>query len=190
MIDPTQITNFSASKQHLQEMLLFWICAAGKSGRQAARVVNELISSCSKNSLPFTFIKKHSQEELAIKLKSKGMGCHSLKSKSMLAVSNSTIDLTFCSVEDLELFPGIGPKTARCFILHSRQDAQVAALDTHILKYLRSQGFDAPKSTPSSKKIYASLEQEFLRLAKEAGKHPAIFDLEIWNSYASISAKS
>jgi thermostable 8-oxoguanine DNA glycosylase len=74
-------------------------------------------------------------------------------------------------------------KTSRCFIIHSRPNAQYAALDTHILKHMRSLGYDTPKSTPS-KKQYLHLEKEFLKLAKKADMSPANYDLMIWNKYS------
>jgi thermostable 8-oxoguanine DNA glycosylase len=76
-------------------------------------------------------------------------------------------------------------KTSRCFILHTRKNARVAGLDTHMLKFLRSKGhFDAPKSTPSNEKNYDRFEKLVLKYADEAGKTPAEFDLDVWNSYA------
>ena len=92
-------------------------------------------------------------------------------------------DLKKVSVQDLESIKGIGSKTARFFILHSRKDARHAVLDVHILKWMREQGYDAPKQTPTKKK-YGMLEQIFLT---EAWKHemtPADFDLMIWKSFS------
>ena len=86
--------------------------------------------------------------------------------------------------EDLEKIHGVGMKTSRCFILHSRKDAQYAGLDTHMLKFLRSKGIDAPMSTPSSKKQYLTLEKYVLYYAQLAKRSPADFDLEIWRQYS------
>ena len=60
-----------------------------------------------------------------------------------------------------------------------------AGLDTHILKFLTAKGFDAPKSTPASKKKYVELEQAFIEIAEKEGKTPATLDLEIWNTYSA-----
>jgi thermostable 8-oxoguanine DNA glycosylase len=57
-------------------------------------------------------------------------------------------------------------------------------LDVHILKYLRSQGFEAPKQTPSGKK-YLELEKNFLELAKKNNMTPADFDLMLWTKYST-----
>lgn len=92
------------------------------------------------------------------------------------------LDPQTCSVQDLEAIKGIGPKTARFFILHTRPGTRVAALDTHILKFLKSCDVkDVPRSTPPSGPKYARLEREFLRIADLLGRDPKELDLEIWN---------
>ncbi len=55
------------------------------------------------------------------------------------------------------------------------------------LRYLKTQGVEnVPKTTPSSKKEYDRLEKEFLKMADEANKTVAEFDLEIWNKGAVL----
>ena len=112
------------------------------------------------------------------------MGCYNNKSKSMLALAHSGIELDSCSVEQLESIKGIGPKTARCFLIHSRRGVRHAGLDTHVLKYMRDLGFDVPKSTPNGKK-YADLERAFLGLSDASGLGVAEFDLRIWRDYSA-----
>ena len=104
----------------------------------------------------------------------------------MLDLVSRGLNLSSCSIEDLERVVGIGPKTARCFVMHSRRGARHAGLDTHVLKYLKSRGVDVPKSTPTGRR-YAELERIFLDMADESGKSPAEFDLEIWKRYSSKS---
>jgi endonuclease III len=123
--------------------------------------------------------------DMALLMKGSGIGCYNLKSRTFRELAHADLDLKTCTTDDLEKIPGIGMKTSRCFIIHSRQGARYAGLDTHILKFLRSAGVEnVPKATPSSKKEYLRLEKEFLRLADLAGKAPAVFDLEIWNKYS------
>ena len=88
------------------------------------------------------------------------------------------------TIEELESVYGIGSKTSRFFILHSRPDQQIAVLDTHILKWMYSQGYDVPKATPR-KELYGKIEKDFLTEAWKREKTPAEFDLEIWKSYAN-----
>lgn len=185
MIDPNYITNFSSTEKELQEVLLFWICAAGKTASTAARNLDRLLNSLEGGS-PFEKIKRLGIKKLPQTLKKFGIGCYNLKSKSMWELINSNLDLRTCSVEDLERIYGIGPKTARCFIIHSRRDVQqCAGLDTHILKFLRSKGHNVPKSTPSTKKQYKKFENIFLGYVKESGQSIAEFDLNIWRYYAN-----
>ena len=93
-------------------------------------------------------------------------------------------DLKKVSVQDLESVKGIGPKTARFFILHSRPNAQIACLDVHILKWLAKETrIGMPKATPSGKK-YAEIEQLFLTEASIRGMAPADLDLQIWKSFS------
>lgn len=87
------------------------------------------------------------------------------------------------SVEDLESVNGIGSKTARFFVLHSRPNQRVAVLDTHILKWMKSLGHNVPKTTPS-KKSYGTIEKVFLCIAEARGMSIADLDLMIWKRFS------
>jgi thermostable 8-oxoguanine DNA glycosylase len=185
LVDPKNITNFNCDEKELQLVLLFWIAAAGKKASVVAKNLEKLMKygeRLFKTDEPFTIIKQLG-DDLPETLKSHGFGCFNNKAKSMLALAWSNLDLKKCSVMDLEAIWGVGPKTARCFLMHSRKNSRFAGLDTHVLKYMRQQGIDVPKSTPSGKK-YLEIEQKFLELADKSGKSLAEFDLEIWNHYS------
>lgn len=190
MIDPSNITNYNLSGSELEEHLLFWICAAGKNGTTAARCLDKFLKSFRGLDTPFnTVFRVHSLYGLPETLKSFGIGCYNHKARSFYEVSvaglRGELDLKTCTTDDLEKIYGIGMKTSRCFILHSRKDARVAGLDTHILKHLRACGVkDVPKTTPSSKKEYKRLENEFLKMVEDSGKSVAEYDLMVWNKYA------
>lgn len=98
----------------------------------------------------------------------------------------SSFDLATCSVDDLETIKGIGPKTSRFFVLWTRPGARYAALDVHILRWLREQGYKAPKNTPSSKKRYAELEAAFLAEADKLGLTPGELDAQIWSKSSGV----
>lgn len=184
LVDPDNITKYDCSQNELELLLLFWICAAGKKAHTAAKNLCRLLEKGSdifNQESPFSIIAGYG-EGLPEALKANGIGCYNNKGRSMMELAHSGLDLKSCSLTDLENVRGIGPKTARCFIVHSRHGARHAGLDTHVLKYLRDHGVDAPKSTPSGRK-YLELEREFLRMAEESGKDVAEFDLEIWRSY-------
>lgn len=90
-------------------------------------------------------------------------------------------DLTTVTPEILEHVPGIGPKTSRFFILWTRPEARVAALDTHVLKWLRFLGHKCPKSTPSEGLNYSRLETVVLAEADKRGMTPRELDSKIWD---------
>lgn len=89
------------------------------------------------------------------------------------------------TVEHLEAVPGIGMKTARMLMLYWRPESEVAPLDTHVLKFLRERGYDAPKNTPSSRKQYLELEAAFLREARKRRLTPFELDKKVWQQYAA-----
>lgn len=187
MIDPSNITNYNLTDYELEEHLIFWVLAAGKNGTTAAKLLEKLLYRLGGlKGVPFEKIRCYSIiGNLAQLMQLCGIGCYNNKSRTLIELANAGLDLSTCLAVDLEKIYGIGPKTARCFLLHSRKGVRLSGLDTHMLKHLREVGVeDVPKSTPSSKKRYMILEQEVLRLADEAGMSPAEFDLMIWNRYS------
>lgn len=186
LVDPDNITKFDSSVEELELALLFWICAAGKKAKTAAANLNRLLErgrDIFGVPSPFGIIRGFG-ERLPGELRSNGIGCYNNKGRSMLELARSGLDLKSCSVSELEKVRGIGPKTARCFVLHSRTGARHAGLDTHVLKYLRENGIDAPRSTPTGRR-YVELEKMFLDMADRSGKSVAEFDLDIWRLYSS-----
>jgi hypothetical protein len=95
---------------------------------------------------------------------------------------DNKLDLRTCTPQDLEKLHGVGPKTSRFFILWTRPDAQVAALDVHVLRWLGAQGYAVPEQTPSSQKVYAALEEAFIKEAEKRGMTPQQLDAEIWGN--------
>lgn len=190
MIDPQKITNYNQTDKQLEEFILFWVCAAGKNGTTASRCLERMLTEHAArylNNTPFKWIlRAHALFDLPQILKWYGIGCYNSKARTFyeLAVAKhkGELDLRTCAPSDLEAIHGIGPKTARCFILHSRKDARVAGLDVHMLKYLKKLGYDVPKHTPTGNK-YLTFEKIVLSLADEAGMTPAEFDLFIWSQY-------
>lgn len=199
MIDPTNITNYNLSESELQEHILFWVLAAGKNGVVSAQCLDTLLTKLRYEASyeleaqgysisdaqfinPFDLIKPIDQPSLATWMMQCGIGCHSIKSKTFRDLASSGLDLKTCTTDDLEAIYGIGPKTARCFIIHSRPNQKLAGLDRHILSFLRDKGYNVPKSTPTGSK-YKTIEQYFIKEAEKAGKNIAELDLEVWNHY-------
>lgn len=190
MIDPKNIIKYNRNSAELEELAVFCVLVAGKT----AHVVKTQLEGFRKQGAGllsgrpslFKIINAYTNFGFPLSevLKSHGIGCQTQKARTLRELAASGLDLKTCSIADLEQIPGIGRKTSRFFMMSSRHNVQCAALDTHVLKWLRANGItDAPKATPSSHKQYIRLEKEFLRRVPK-GKTPAQFDIEIWNSYA------
>ena len=175
----------------LEEVLLFWVLVAGKKASTTAERLEALLTKITYNNIsPFEAIRQYAYDHvgdeysgLATLLWSTGIGCYTHKARTMKELALRRLNLRTCTSDDLEKIYGIGMKTARCFIIHSRENAKCAGLDTHVLKFLRDKGHDVPKSTPGSKKKYKELEQLFLGYAEASDKTIAEFDLDIWRYY-------
>ena len=189
MVVPETITNYDLNDFQLEEVLLFWVCAAGKNANVAARSLESFLIKSQEDLLiqerqPFRIIRSLSSNKLADMLRICGIGCYNTKSITLWQLAHKGLDLRICSTTELEEIYGIGPKTSRCFILHSRKNARCAGLDVHILKFLSERGIDVPEHTPSGNiKRYMDIERQFLEIADSLKKTPAELDLECWNLY-------
>jgi hypothetical protein len=211
MIDPTNVTNFDRTDAELEEWWIFSTIVAGKTASTQAKLLDKFFAEARGElkgmivppNNPFGIIRNLEPYCLECSLNSNSCRCeldydsvcdplHDLMSlahigqyKRLLRCwrESLNLDLRNDPVEAFEAIHGVGPKTARMFLMHSRPNQRFAALDTHILKYLGVNGFDVPKTTPSGKQYYF-LEDAFLALADAAGESPADFDLKIWKSYA------
>jgi thermostable 8-oxoguanine DNA glycosylase len=200
MIDPSKITNFNLTKIQLEEHILFWALVAGKPAKTTAKNLNNLLrwlrawyadQPISPQQAPFRMLRDvhaalspTNPNWLADKMKELGIGCYNHKARACLELAHSGLNLQTCPAEDLEKIHGIGMKTSRCFIMHSRENSDYAGLDTHVLAFLRDLGYDVPKNTPSSTRKYQDIETKFLYLAQVASRSPAHFDLLIWRIYS------
>lgn len=188
MIDPQNIIQYNRTHKELEQLLFFCVCVAGKSASTIAPRVNDLTDGYM---TPWDYPKSlweyllfSSGDSLATILKNAGIGCFNQRQSTVMSLNANQLNLKTCTVSDLEGIFGIGPKTARFFLLSSRRNVKHAALDTHLLKWLKSQGIEnVPKSTPNGKQ-YARLEKEFLNRVPK-NQTPAEFDLEIWKKYAN-----
>ena len=176
-IDPHKITDYNRDKYQKESFLLYCICAAGKTASIQASKLNSFLEGIRK---PFSYIKDlvKSQELYTYLVKSK-LGQYKRIEKSFENVLDFNLDDV--TVDELVRVKGIGPKTARFFVMHSRKNERVATLDVHILKWLREQGVEnVPSQTPQNSLTYNRLEKAFLELAEKMGRKPAELDLQIW----------
>jgi len=189
MIDPTKVTNFNRNQEEMEEFLLFCIIVAGKNAFQQAKKLDEFLKKLDTHKTPFSRILNidfngHLEETL----RSVKMGQYHRISTAFRGVSaflyqppkDYSYVLKNVDVKYLECIKGIGMKTARFFLMHTRPNQQFACLDTHILKWLGERGHDVPKQTPNGQK-YLWLEQAFLAYCREMQMTPAELDLKIWN---------
>ena len=188
MINPAEVTNYNRTQSELQEFLLFCINVAGKKSSIEAPKLEVFIQRAkdiTKETSPFNCIKK------LIQLGRLQEIMHWAKLSPYKQRYNSYVDavklgdLQKVTLNRLLQVPGIGLKTARFFLSHSREDFDEPMLDTHILKFLRDNGYrNAPKSTPSNVGIYNYYANVFKMFARVSGKSVTDLDLEIWKQYS------
>lgn len=182
MIDPTKITNFDRTDSELQEFFLFAIVAAGKTAIIQAKKLEEFLTPAwNRGITPFEYI-----EDLINKGHLRSMICEvklGQYNRITAAFEESIkLDLTTATTKELERIPGVGPKTSRFFLLHTRPFQQFAVLDTHILAWLKENVKDlhVPKTTPQSASRYRALEKVFLEQAEKLNMNPEDLDIKIW----------
>ena len=190
----TQITNFTRTDHQLQEFALFSVLAANSLSEGAVKSLRLFLEYCpTRRKKPFakveaviSSVQDWVSPPLREVMRQAGIGKHGVKSRAfagLAAAARQGLDLRTCTRPDLMEIHGIGWKTASFFLLHSREDAYVASLDVHILRWMREniphrRGF-IPKQTPTAAK-YLTLEQLFLDFAWVQEMHPAELDYEIW----------
>jgi thermostable 8-oxoguanine DNA glycosylase len=188
LIDPSDVISYDRTDAELELFWLFCLVVAGKTATTQARLLNGFLNSLPasdqpENDSPFERIhKSEARGELLQAVIDSRLGQYNRLVRAF--ADSTTLDLRSCTVADLEAIHGVGPKTARMFLMMTRRGVRHAALDTHVLKYLRSQGHDVPKATPSAGKTYQLWENKFLEYADLSGKSVAEFDLGIWKSYS------
>jgi thermostable 8-oxoguanine DNA glycosylase len=192
MIDPHHITNFKRTDEELEEFLLFCICVANKPARITATKLAAFLEHCNPGKSPIAKLRvlNHSPAALRDLLIKHRLSPYEQVHRAFEWVAwilepKLKLDLRTCTAEDLEQCPKIGMKTARFFLLHSRPDANVAVIDTHMLKFLRKHRVrNVPRAFPVGRRDYLRLERKVLEFAKQQGMTPAEFDLWVWNQYA------
>ncbi len=190
MIVPENITNYNRTEAELEEFLIFAILVAGKTAKTQAKKLQNFLwlaengFGLPKDTTPFEYLEYLIKgNQLTHVMMTCKLGQYKRLLIAFLGIVRFKGNLKNVSVEELESISGIGSKTARFFVLHSRPKVRHAVLDTHILKWMGALGINVPKATPPKKK-YAELEQKFLALADERNMSVADLDLHIWKTYA------
>lgn len=184
MINPHKITDFNRSERDLQEFLLFCVCVAGKSSEQQSKKLDIFLAGhCGIGGmLPFEMIRMYGYTGVFCNLELTKMGQYKRITKAFCAIAEANLDLKTCTVSDLEKLPGVGLKTSRFFLTHSRPNQSFGILDTHILTHMRVDlGIPTPKTTPTNPAKYYDLESKLLEVVRKSGKSYADYDLEVWS---------
>ncbi len=168
-------------RSELEYRLLYSVLVAGKSAGFAEAALGRLLGVGLAE--PFGVVRQFIADGgLASALRTSRTGRYALLELCFCALVK--VDPETVTVAELEQIPGIGPKTARFFILWTRPGERHAALDVHVLRWLRTLGHDAPKQTPQSARRYAELESLFLDEADRLGVTPRELDEAVWSAGA------
>jgi len=160
-IDPKNITNFNRNKLELQAFWIFCVLVAGKNSDIASRKLSQLMSRANGDLFQY--------------FKDLGVGLHNFLVANKVGQYNRItkairhsldLDLVNDSLERLLKVYGVGNKTARFFLLHTRENQNIAVLDVHILNWLRKvsgddSAIEIPLSTPQDEKKYKQIESLF-----------------------------
>lgn len=174
------INEDTLTEWELQARLVFSVIVAGKNAKFARNVISKLFVP---EELPFTTLRRWIWAgKLEENLRRAGSGNYGKMTKCFPELIR--LDPRSCALEELESVNGIGPKTARFYLLWIGRKIECAALDVHILKFLRKLGYNAPKTTPTGRK-YMELEKVFLNECKLRKKTPNELDAEVWLAYST-----
>jgi len=175
---------------NIEAFIVFCICVAGKHGPATEKRVEEFLRGCSTTLTPFHYI--HTlvyRGKLELRLRQVKMGQYRKITRALTEMVDACywgkLNLYTCSIEDLEAIHGIGPKTSRFFLLRTRPNPRVAALDVHILHWLHDLGYNVPKHTPQSGKQYRRVEAIFLEEADKRRTDPSELDRQVWRKYST-----
>ena len=180
MIDPLNVTDFARSQDDLEQFWIFCIAVAGKNADQTAAKVAALLAPRPAGQTPLAYLRS-----LGPSLRNALVVCRTGQyDRIARALAESfDLDLRTAPIDALQRVHGVGPKTARFFVLHSRGEARVAVLDTHVLKWLkRLKVKDVPQHTPGSLKRYLELEALTIRIMERVFPEMTLAeaDLHVW----------
>lgn len=179
VIDPKNITDYNRSDYELELFWLFCLFVAGKNADVASKKLDHLLENITPWQTPFEYLRGIDIFNTLVSIKS------GQYNRLVRAINESLhLNLKECTLEDLTNIYGVGPKTARFFLLHTRENCEYAVLDTHILRWIRNhEGYeDAPKDTPQNTVEYEKWSNIALQLMNEEyrGISLADADLLIW----------
>ena len=162
--------------------LIYSLIVAGKSAIFTDNVMKKLCNLGLRNNKnsPFETLKEWVENKVLEKnLRLAKTGNYRKLTRGLTELTQANLNLNTCSVDELEKIHGIGPKSSRFFIMWIRETEKYAALDVHVLRWLKNKGHEVPKSTPNGKK-YREIEEIFLKEAEKLNLSPRELDKIIW----------
>lgn len=189
---------YNANDEELEQWFIFCVCVAGKSAAQMEKKVDAFLGLLKDvrhpiaGATPLMKIDVMLRRRVKAMLRRVKMGRYDTLTDALVAGAKAVRRAFFlqtCSVDELIRIPGVGPKTARFFLMYTRPGFRGAILDTHILKWMdRQQGtppiYDFPQSTPQNPRRYAEIEDMFLAVCDARNLKPSELDSQIWKSMA------
>lgn len=189
-INPKEITNLNRTKAQKEKFLLFCVLCAGKSSDVMAEKLEQLLEPV--NSTGPRFELKATPLDYLVNLLRNGrlrevLEKHKIGKYKLLTDFVEFLKplvmhykVTEMDRDGLVLAPGISYKTASLYRMHCFGD-KIACLDTHVLRWLRNEGFKGvPKASPSNWDIYRHWENVFLGECYKREVEPNHFDLDLW----------
>lgn len=184
LISDENLINFNRNEEELQIFWLYCGFSVQRSRAQAQKALASLLDM-GEGDLPFDrlrFLLK--RQKLRTALEATRIGSYNRLERFLIDSSWKSVDFRNGTVDDFKRVHGIGDAKARFFILNTRKGARVAVLDRHILRELKSLGYDVPENAPLSSTEYKRCEEYFLDEADKAAIEPARFNLSSWRKRA------
>ena len=181
MINYNNITKYDRNVEQLLAFLLWCTVTPGKKSDVITPKFNAMFSKVT----PSTVLKQHGKSIRSLLTKhSIGQYNRVMKAWSAIRHIQPMGQLRTITRDELITIPGIGPKTASFFLVHSRKWQELAVLDVHILQWLSKEFpmFKIPKSTPQNIDQYKQIEALFLGRACQLNMSPADLDNHIWQT--------
>jgi endonuclease III len=198
-VNPSAIPD-KMSRSQLEWWILFTIAVAGKGAKQTEKKMRAFMDLAPSHLSPFKRVQYmvdigrldenlHEVRLGKYKLFDKGFRAAiklDLNVLEAFATSDSPEIDNPTALHMLSSIPGLGPKGSRMILQYAfpQQADQWAVLDTHVLRWLREHGVDAPKSTPPEGRLYHELENTFKFMAKDRHMSTRQLDTDIWLSYS------
>ena len=189
-----EITRFDRTPHELEAFFLLAVLVAGKNAKVQQEKTKAFLAHLVGTPLgPLDYLRqlcdgewdRNTPPTLVAAMKQHKLGQYNRLARCFrqLAWDTQNVALVNMKVANLESLFGVGPKTARFFLLHSRPGLRLAVLDTHILAWMREvkKCKSVPKVTPGNRAKYTFWENRFLYYCDREGKSPAEMDLAIWN---------